>query len=90
MLRLSGLNVALVIIACAGYALGLFPATHLPIARYFYSMTHAAGDAWAPWLLPVALIISKIGFWIGILLVAPPVIALIVNDLPPWSTGGAP
>jgi lipid A 4'-phosphatase len=72
-----GLTIALGLAVVVGLLFGLYPQLDLDIARPFYTHTDAAHHLFA-WRLSLSLMRARdIGLWVGTVLVAPAVIALI-------------
>ena len=75
----TGLIVALVVAAVTGLAFGAYPELDLRIARYFYDVVDANKNSFA-WRIYSPLMLARdAGLWIGTLLIAPAVIALVVK-----------
>lgn len=79
----TGLIIALSIAAVAGLAFGLFPALDLAVAGYFHGFVDGAGNYFALRLNPSVMTARDAGLWVGTILVAPAVGALIVKLLLP-------
>lgn len=79
----TGLIVALVIAAVAGALFGFFPELDLRISRYFYAFTDASQNKFALRFSPVLMTLRDIGLWVGTVLIAPAVGALVLKLLAP-------
>jgi lipid A 4'-phosphatase len=79
----TGLIIALAIAAVAGLVFGIFPALDLRIAGYFYVITDSAHNMFALRLSPLVMTARDIGLWVGTVLIAPAVGALIIKLLLP-------
>lgn len=79
----TGLIVALAIAAVAGLLFGFFPELDLAISAYFHGIVDTANNAFA-WRLSAPVMIARdAGLWLGTLLIAPAVIALVIKLLLP-------
>jgi len=74
-----GLIVALAIAAVAGFVFGVYPALDLRVARHFYEVVDAANNVFAWRLYPPLMLARNVGLWIGTILIAPAVIALVIK-----------
>ena len=79
----TGLIVALVIAAVVGLAFGLYPELDLTVSRYFYGFVDAGNNAFALRLYPPLMLARDIGLWVGTVLVAPAVVALLLKLILP-------
>lgn len=80
------LIVVLLFAVVAGFLFALYPTIDLSIARLVYEATNV-GNGQVPRLLHlVDSILRKVGLWIEILLIAPPIIALLVKLTLPRTT----
>jgi membrane-associated PAP2 superfamily phosphatase len=79
----TGLIVALAIAVVAGLAFGLFPELDLRVARHFYDYMDASRNTFAWRLYPPLMAARNAGLWIGTILVAPAVAALVVKLIAP-------
>lgn len=79
----TGLIIALAIAIVVGAAFGLYPDLDLRIARYFYGFEDSSHNMFALRIYPPLMRARDIGLWIGTILVAPAVGALIVKLLLP-------
>jgi membrane-associated PAP2 superfamily phosphatase len=79
----TGLIIALAIAVVAGLAFALYPEIDLRVARPFYAVVDAANNAFAWRIYPPAMLARDIGLWIGALLIAPAVVALVVKLICP-------
>lgn len=79
----TGLLIALVIAIVAGAAFGLYPDLDLRVARYFYGFEDSSHNMFALRIYPPLMRARDIGLWIGTLLVAPALGALVVKLLLP-------
>jgi lipid A 4'-phosphatase len=89
----TGLIVALVIAAVTGLAFGLYPELDLRVAQYFYGFVDNNHNVF-PWrIYPPMMLARDVGLWVGTLLVAPAVAALVVKLILPrrklWISGRA-
>jgi lipid A 4'-phosphatase len=79
----TGLIIALAIAAVAGLAFGIFPGLDLAVARHFHDYIDASHNAFAWRIYPPLMQARNIGLWIGTVLVAPAVAALVVKLILP-------
>lgn len=79
----TGLLIALAIAVVAGLVFGVFPGLDLDVAGYFYSVEDRNHNMFALRLYQPLMRARDIGLWIGTVLVAPAVGALIVKLLLP-------
>jgi membrane-associated PAP2 superfamily phosphatase len=79
----TGLIVALVIAAVVGLAFGLYPELDLRVAGYFYGFVDASHNAFAWRVYPPLMLARDIGLWVGTVLVAPAVVALLIKLILP-------
>jgi len=79
----NGLIIALAIAVVAGLAFALYPEIDLRVARPFHGVVDAANNAFAWRIYPPAMLARDIGLWIGALLIAPAVVALVVKLICP-------
>ena len=79
----TGLLIALAIAVVAGLVFGLFPGLDLDVARYFYAIEDSNHNTFALRLYQPLMRARDIGLWIGTVLVAPAVGALIGKLLLP-------
>jgi len=79
----TGLFVALVIAAVTGLLFGFFPQLDLRIAQYFHDQTDASYHvfAWRVW--PPLMLARNVGLWVGTVLIAPSVAALVIKLILP-------
>src|SRR3990172_2209673 len=79
----TGLIVALSLAAVVGLAFGLYPEFDLRVSRYFYGFVDASHNAFAWRLYPPLMLARDIGLWVGTVLVAPAVVALLIKLILP-------
>ncbi|MGB9041434.1 MAG: PAP2 family protein, partial [Pseudolabrys sp.] len=79
----TGLIIALTIAVVAGVAFGFYPELDLSIARYFYAFEDANHNMFAFRIYPPLMLARDVGLWIGAVLVAPAVIALVIKLIRP-------
>jgi lipid A 4'-phosphatase len=79
----AGLLIVLSIAVAAGLVLGLVPDIDLSIASFFFRLGQAGSTMPEIWIEPTVSILRKIGFWIEIVLIALPVIALATKLILP-------
>jgi membrane-associated PAP2 superfamily phosphatase len=79
----TGLIIALAIAAGGGLLFGLYPALDLAIARHFHDYVDASNNAFAWRIYPPLMSARDAGLWIGTVLVAPAVAALVVKLIVP-------
>jgi membrane-associated PAP2 superfamily phosphatase len=79
----TGLLIALVIAVIAGLAFGLYPDLDLDVARYFHAFEDSNHNMFALRIYPPLMRARDVGLWLGTILVAPAVAALIVKLLLP-------
>lgn len=79
----TGLLIALAIAVVAGVAFGVFPDLDLRVARYFYAFEDSNHNMFAWRIYPPLMRARDIGLWVGTILVAPAVGALIIKLLLP-------
>ena len=75
----TGLLIALAIGVVAGLAFGLYPELDLRVAGYFYGFEDLAHNKFAFRFYPPLMKARDIGLWIGTILVAPAVAALVIK-----------
>jgi len=75
----TGLIIALVIAAVVGLLFGVFPQIDLSISRYFYGFIDANHNAFDWRISRSAMMARDVGLWIGAVLVAPAVLALVLK-----------
>jgi lipid A 4'-phosphatase len=73
----TGLIIALGLGVVVGLLFGLYPQLDLDLARPFYAHTDAVHNVFAWRLSPTVMRLRGVGLWIGTVLVAPAVIAVI-------------
>jgi len=78
-----GLLIALAIAGVTGLVFGLYPGLDLEVARYFHAFEDHSRNMFALRLFPPLMKARDTGLWIGTILVAPAVCALIVKLLLP-------
>ena len=79
----TGLIVALVIAAVVGLAFGLYPDLDLRVSRYFYGVADSSHNMFAWRLYPPLMLARDTGLWVGTVLVAPAVAALLIKLILP-------
>ena len=79
----TGLIVALVIAAIVGLIFGLYPELDLAVSRYFYGFADNANNMFAWRLYPPLMLARDTGLWVGTVLVAPAVVALLIKLILP-------
>jgi membrane-associated PAP2 superfamily phosphatase len=79
----TGLLIALAIAVAAGLAFGLYPELDLRVARYFYGFVDSANNAFAWRVYPPLMQARDLGLWVGAVLVAPAVAALVIKLILP-------
>ncbi|HXX07373.1 MAG TPA: phosphatase PAP2 family protein [Pseudolabrys sp.] len=79
----TGLIIALATAVVAGLAFALYPEIDLRVARYFYEVTDVNGNRFAWRIYRPTMLARDVGLWIGALLVAPAVVALVVKFICP-------
>ena len=79
----TGLIIALVIAVVAGLAFGLYPQLDLRIAQYFHDQTDPSHHVFAWRVYPPLMLARNVGLWVGTILMAPSVAALIVKLILP-------
>ena len=79
----TGLLIALAIAVVAGLLFGLYPRLDLEIARYFHAFEDRSNNMFALRIYPPLMRARNIGLWVGGVLVAPAVCALITKLLLP-------
>jgi len=79
----TGLIVALSLAVVVGLAFGLYPEFDLRVSRYFYGFVDAGHNAFAWRIYPPLMQARDIGLWVGTLLVAPAVAALLIKLILP-------
>jgi membrane-associated PAP2 superfamily phosphatase len=79
----TGLIVALSLAAVVGLVFGLYPELDLRISRVFYEVADVSHNMFA-WRLSSSLMLARdIGLWVGTVLVAPAVVALLIKLILP-------
>ena len=79
----TGLIIALSLAVVVGLAFGLYPEFDLRVSRYFYGFVDAGHNAFAWRIYPPLMQARDIGLWVGTLLVAPAVAALLIKLILP-------
>jgi len=79
----TGLIVALAIAAVVGVVFGAYPLLDLRIARYFYKFTDNSHNMFALRLSPALMRARDLGLWVGTVLIAPAVAALVIKLILP-------
>jgi len=79
----TGLIVALVIAAVVGLVFGVYPDLDLAISHYAYVVVDNANNHFAWRVYPPAMWARDIGLWVGTLLIAPAVGALLIKLILP-------
>jgi len=79
----TGLIVALSLAAVVGLAFGFYPELDLLVSRYFYGFVDANNNAFAWRLYPPLMLARDSGLWVGTVLVAPAVVALLIKLILP-------
>ena len=79
----TGLLIALTIAVVAGVVFGLYPDLDLRVERYFYAVEDAAHNTFAFRIYPPVMLARDIGLWIGTVLIAPAVAALVIKLIMP-------
>jgi len=79
----TGLIIALALAAITGVTFALYPELELNIARPFYEIINGSRNVFALRFSPPLLLARDIGLWIGALLVAPAVAALLIKLILP-------
>ena len=75
----TGLIVAIVIAASVGLVFGFYPQLELGVAHHFYENIDAAHNVFAWRFNPPLMLARDIGIWVGTVLIAPAVAALILK-----------
>jgi len=79
----TGLLIAFAIAVVAGLVFGLYPGLDLEVARYFHGFVDRSNNTFALRIYPPMMKARDAGLWIGTILVAPAVCALIVKLVRP-------
>lgn len=79
----TGLLIALAIAVVSGLAFGLYPGLDLDVARYFHAFEDGNHNMFALRIYPPLMRARNIGLWVGTILVAPAVCALVIKLLLP-------
>ncbi len=79
----AGLIIALSLAAVAGLAFGLYPELDLRVAGYFHSFVDASHNVFAWRIYPPMMLARDIALWVGTVLVAPAVAALVIKLILP-------
>lgn len=79
----TGLIVALVIAAVTGLAFGFYPELDLRVARTFHGFVDASNNMFALRIYPPMMLARDASLWIGTLLIAPAVAALLIKLILP-------
>lgn len=79
----TGLLIALAIAAVTGLLFGFYPQLDLAVARYFYGFADSANNMFAMRVYPPAMLARDAGLWVGTVLIAPAVAALVFKLLLP-------
>jgi lipid A 4'-phosphatase len=78
----TGLIVALTIAAIVGVIFGLYPQLDLAISAPFHAMT-SGNNNFSPRIYPPMMLARDIGLWVGTVLIAPSVAALVIKLILP-------
>ncbi|MFN3658244.1 MAG: phosphatase PAP2 family protein [Pseudolabrys sp.] len=79
----TGLIIALSIGAVAGVLFGFQPSLDLRIAAYFHAFVDSARNYFALRVYPPVMVARDVGLWVGTILVAPAVIAVVLKLILP-------
>jgi membrane-associated PAP2 superfamily phosphatase len=79
----TGLIVALGIATVVGLVFGLYPELDLSLSRPFHGVVDSASNAFAWRVYPPAMWARNIGLWVGTVLLAPSVVALVIKLILP-------
>ena len=79
----SGLIIALAVAAVTGLVFGLYPQLDLAIARHFHDYIDISRNAFAWRISPPLMLARNLGLWVGTVLVAPAVCALVIKLILP-------
>jgi membrane-associated PAP2 superfamily phosphatase len=79
----TGLIIALAVAIVTGVAFGLYPDLDLRVARHFYAVEDTSHNMFAFRIYPPVMMARNLGLWIGTVLVAPAVLALLVKLILP-------
>jgi lipid A 4'-phosphatase len=79
----TGLIIALAIAAVTGLAFGLYPQLDLRIAQHFHDYIDASHNVFAWRISPPLMLARNVGLWVGTVLIAPAVAALVVKLILP-------
>lgn len=79
----TGLIVALCIAAVTGLVFGIYPELDLAVARYFHGFVDDSRNAFSWRIYPPLMLARDAGLWIGTILVAPAVAAVVIKLLLP-------
>jgi lipid A 4'-phosphatase len=75
----TGLIISLAIAILVGVAFGVFPALDLAVSRHFYGVVDSSHNVFAWRIYPPLMQARNAGLWIGTVLVAPAVAAVLVK-----------
>lgn len=79
----TGLLLAFAMAIVGGLAFGLYPELDLRVARYFYGFVDSNNNAFALRIYPAMMLARDAGLWVGTVLVAPAVAALVIKLILP-------
>jgi lipid A 4'-phosphatase len=79
----TGLIVALAIAVIAGLLFGLFPGLDLLVAAHFHGYVDASHNTFAWRIYPPLMMARNAGLWVGFVLVAPAIAAVIIKLIQP-------
>jgi lipid A 4'-phosphatase len=79
----TGLIIALAVAAVAGLVFGLYPQADLRIARHFHDYIDTSHNVFAWRIYRPLMLARNVGLWVGTVLVAPAVAALVVKFILP-------
>ena len=79
----TGLIIALAIAAVVGLVFGLYPKLDLRIAQHFHDTLDSSRHTFAWRVYPPVMLVRNVGLWVGTVLVAPAVAALVVKLILP-------
>jgi len=81
----TALVISLVVAVVTGLAFGLYPDLDLRVASHFYVVEDANHNMFALRLYPPLMMARNVGLWVGTMLLAPAVLALLVKLILPRS-----
>jgi len=81
----TGLIIALTVAVVVGVLFGIYPQLDLRVAAHFHDYIDESHNAFAWRIYPPLMLVRNIGLWVGTILIAPSIVALVVKLILPQS-----